>query len=53
MERNQTGSSKDEQDDFLLVLSDGEQKDEKVNFVTHPFYIGLLIFETCFRWLKP
>ena len=30
LERNRAGSSKDEQDDFILVLSDGEQRDEKV-----------------------
>ena len=30
LERNRVGSTKDEQDDFILVLSDGEQRDEKV-----------------------
>merc|ERR1719192_2784078 len=30
LERNHVGSTKDEQDDFILVLSDGDQQDEKV-----------------------
>ena len=33
LERNRVGSTKDEQDDFLLVLSDGEQRDEKVELI--------------------
>ena len=33
LERNRFGSTKDEQDDFILVLSDGEQRDEKVELI--------------------
>ena len=33
LERNRVGSTKDEQDDFILVLSDGEQRDEKVELI--------------------
>ena len=33
LERNRVGSTKDEQDDFILVLSDGEQRDEKVEMI--------------------
>ena len=33
LERNHVGSTKDEQDDFILVLSDGDQQDEKVEFI--------------------
>ena len=33
LERNRFGSTKDEQDDFILVLSDGKQRDEKVEMI--------------------
>ena len=46
LERNRFGSTKDEQDDFILVLSDGEQRDEKVWLISSR-QLFLLLFTGC------